>query len=130
MVRRSFKVSVDGEIFNVEVEEVKSGGSVSRDVARKGHEEPEQAKPTSMKTKKMPVNVSGGGKSVKAPMPGTIVGVKVTEGDEVGENEVLVILEAMKMENEITSPVSGTVKKILVNKGDTVDSDEVLMIIG
>lgn len=130
MVRRSFRVSVDGEIFSVEVEEVKNGDSVSRDVVSKSYGEPKQAEPITMKTKKMPVNVSDGGKSVKAPMPGTIVAVKVNEGDEVRENEVLVILEAMKMENEITSPVPGTVKKILVNKGDTVDSDEVLMIIG
>jgi biotin carboxyl carrier protein len=130
LVRRSFRVSVDGEIFSVEVEEVKEEDSTSRDVESKKHGDPEQTKPVSMKTEKVPRDFSNGGKPVKAPMPGTIVDVKVTEGDEVKENDVLVILEAMKMENEITSPVSGTVIKILVHKADTVDSGEVLMIIG
>ena len=65
--------------------------------------------------------VSGEGLTMEAPMPGTILDVKVKVGDVVSENQVLVILEAMKMENEIVAPKSGTVTGIYVTKGAAID---------
>ena len=65
--------------------------------------------------------------SVKAPMPGNILDVKVAAGASVKAGDVLVILEAMKMENEIVAPQDGTVASVNVNKGDTVNSGDVLV---
>jgi biotin carboxyl carrier protein len=74
--------------------------------------------------------VPAGGQSVEAPMPGTILDIKVSEGDTVANGDVLLILEAMKMENEIMSPAAGKVVSINVNKGASVNSGDVLIVIG
>ncbi len=66
--------------------------------------------------------VGGAGLEVKCPMPGNILSVNVNVGDEVKEGHVLMILEAMKMENEIMAPKSGTVTAVVVKKGDIVES--------
>lgn len=67
--------------------------------------------------------------SVKAPMPGSIIELVVKEGDYVESGDVLIVLEAMKMENELTAPQSGTVVKILVSKGATVNSGDPLVVL-
>ena len=74
--------------------------------------------------------VTGSGETVDAPMPGNILKVTVTNGQAVKEGDVLVILEAMKMENEIMAPKSGTVTQVLVTKGSTVDTGAPLVVIG
>ncbi len=74
--------------------------------------------------------VVSGGDAVNAPMPGTILKVNVTVGQAVKEGEVLVILEAMKMENEIMAPKSGTITQVLTQKGSTVDTNAPLVVIG
>ena len=71
-----------------------------------------------------------GGETVSSPMPGTILEVKVQNGAAVKQGDVLMILEAMKMENEIVAPCAGTVKQLLVQKGSTVETDAVLAIVG
>ena len=70
---------------------------------------------------------AAGAVAVKAPMPGNILDVKVAAGASVKAGDVLVILEAMKMENEIVAPQDGTVASVNVNKGDTVNSGDVLV---
>ncbi|MDY0371352.1 MAG: biotin/lipoyl-containing protein [Sphaerochaetaceae bacterium] len=67
---------------------------------------------------------------VKAPMPGLILRSNVAVGDTVKENEVLMVMEAMKMENEIFAPVSGVVTEIKVKQGDQLNADDVLLVIG
>ena len=67
---------------------------------------------------------------VYAPMPGLIVDVRVNVGDEVAEGDTIVILESMKMQNELKAPRAGTVQTIQCNKGDTVDKNALLIIIG
>ena len=74
--------------------------------------------------------VTGAGEAVNAPMPGNILKVNVTQGQAVKEGEVLCILEAMKMENEIMAPKNGTVTQVLVAKGSTVDTGAPLVVIG
>ncbi len=76
-----------------------------------------------------PAAATAEGAKVNAPMPGNILAVNVTPGQAVKEGEVMFILEAMKMENEIVAPVAGTVKQILVSKGSVVETDAVLAVI-
>lgn len=64
---------------------------------------------------------------IKAPMPGLILEISITEGQEVKENDALLILEAMKMENVINSPRDGIIKSITVSQGDTVDKNNLLI---
>ena len=69
------------------------------------------------------------GTQVVSPMPGTILKVNVVDGQAVKSGDVIFILEAMKMENEIVAPCDGTIKQLLVSKGSTVDTDQVLAVI-
>ena len=69
------------------------------------------------------------GEQVTAPMPGTILKVNVTQGAAVKKGDILVVLEAMKMENEILAPKDGTVAQIAVSKGATVDTGALLAVI-
>ena len=69
------------------------------------------------------------GQAVESPMPGNILKVNVSVGQSVGQGDVLVVLEAMKMENEIMAPRAGTVAQVLVSKGSTVDTGAVLVVL-
>ncbi len=73
--------------------------------------------------------VSADGTQVKAPMPGTILAVKKNVGEAVKAGDVIVVLEAMKMENDIVAPCDGTVKSINAPKGSTVNTDDVIAVI-
>ena len=71
-----------------------------------------------------------GGTDINAPMPGLVLRFNVKVGDTVKKDQVLMVMEAMKMENEIFSPCDGTVQQILVNQGDQLQSGTKLMVIG
>jgi glutaconyl-CoA decarboxylase len=74
--------------------------------------------------------VAAGAEVVAAPMPGKILKVAVTPGTAVNNGDLLLILEAMKMENEILASVSGTVKEVRTKEGDSVNTGDVLVVIG
>ena len=73
--------------------------------------------------------VSAQGTTIPSPMPGSILSVSVSVGQAVKSGDVLMVLEAMKMENDIVAPCDGTVKQILVSKGTTVNTDDILVVI-
>jgi len=77
-----------------------------------------------------PAPAGAGAVTVRAPMPGNIMDIKVTPGQAVKAGHVLLTMEAMKMENDIVAPVDGTVQSISVQKADTVDTDDVLVMLG
>lgn len=74
--------------------------------------------------------VTGAGEAVAAPMPGTILKVNVQNGQAVKEGDVLCVLEAMKMENDIMAPKSGTITQVVVSKGSSVSTGDALVVIG
>ncbi len=116
---KNLKITVNGTTYDVQVEEV---GASSAPVAAA----PVAAAPAAP-APAAPAAPAAEGKPVAAPMPGTIVSVNVTQGQAVKSGDVLVILEAMKMENEIKAPADGTVASVNVNKGESVDSGQTLV---
>ncbi len=114
-----YNITVNGVAYSVSVEETAAGAAPAAPAAPKAAPAPAAA----------PKAAAGaaGAVAVKAPMPGNILDVKVKAGASVKAGDVLVILEAMKMENEIVAPQDGTVASINVNKGDTVNSGDVLV---
>lgn len=76
-----------------------------------------------------PSEIVNNGEPVKAPMPGTIISVKVTSGTKVKKGDTLFVLEAMKMENEIAAPVDGVIIQIIAAKGSSVSTGDILAVI-
>lgn len=109
---KKFHITVNGNAYEVEVEEI--GAAAPAAVPAAAPATPVAAAPA-------------GGTVITCPMPGTIIDIKAAVGQAVAEGQVLVIFEAMKMENEIVAPCAGTVASINVNKGDSVNSGSVLM---
>ncbi|MCI8521235.1 MAG: acetyl-CoA carboxylase biotin carboxyl carrier protein subunit [Clostridia bacterium] len=121
---RKFNISVNGKTYEVDVEEV-GGVQMSAPVAAPAPAAPAAApKAAAPAPKAAPV---AGAKQVTAPMPGTIVSVKVNVGDKVDSGTLVAVLEAMKMENEIFAGVDGTVAGISVSAGDSVNSGDVIV---
>lgn len=125
MVRkRMFRVTVEGAVYEVEVEEVQ-GEKEEKEIARPAPVKPAAAEPV---TRRQPSpEASGAGTTVSAPLPGLVLDVKAAEGVAVDVGQVLVILEAMKMENEIVAPRAGIVSKVHVTKGTGVAAGDPLV---
>lgn len=124
---RKFRVTVNGVTYNVKVqEEIKSVATVAGSQAVVPAA-PAVAAPSPAAA---PVEIAAGDTAVKAPMPGKVTKVLVKKGDKVKKGDVLMILEAMKMQNEITSPVSGCVKLMNIANGKGVKPGEVMAVIG
>ena len=120
---RKFNITVNGKTYAVDVEEV--GGVQTSAPAPAPAPVPAAApKAAAPAPKAAPVE---GAKQVTAPMPGTIVSVKVNVGDAVKSDTLVAVLEAMKMENEIFAGVDGTVAGISVSAGDSVNSGDVIV---
>jgi biotin carboxyl carrier protein len=122
---RRFTVSVNGKSYDVEVEEV--GREDAAPIAAAPRME--TAKPAKPAKAAQAAEVPADAEVVKAPMPGTILDIKVSSGDAVKEGQALLVLEAMKMENEVVAPRDGTVASIHAMKGASVESGDVLVAI-
>ena len=110
---KKYRVNVNGTVFEVEIEEM-TGAPAAPAAA------PAPAAPAA----------PAGGEKITAPMPGTILAVNVANGSAVKKGDVLMILEARKMENEIMAPCDGAVTSVAVTKGASVESGTLLCTIG
>lgn len=128
---RQFNVFVDGDYFSVEVEAVGGTPMITAftPVAAPAPRCAPAAAPAPACSTAAPAPVAGGAK-LEAPMPGMVIRYDVKEGDAVKEGDVVMILEAMKMENSILAQVSGTVKQVLCKEGQSVQKGDVLAVIG
>lgn len=130
---RKFLINVNGNKYEVEVEEITEGKTVqnpSTTQAKPATQPKPAPKPkTQPKEEKKEVVVTEGAEVVEAPMPGTILSINVKEGDELKAGDVLLILEAMKMENEILAPIDGKVTSIGTTKGASVNTGDKLVVI-
>lgn len=123
------KVSVNGIPFEVELKEpIKASHMPKRPVVKPAAAPaaPVAAAPKAEK----PAAAAGAGTKIKAPLPGTITEMKVKVGDTVKNGDTVVVLEAMKMQNNIEAECGGTVTSVLVNPGDTVMEGDTLITIG
>ena len=124
---KNYKVNVNGTEYKVSIELISETEAAAPVAA------PAPAAPAPAAAPPAPAAPAAaapaGGEKVNAPMPGTILSVNVKVGDAVKKGQVLVVLEAMKMENEIMSPVDGTVTFVGVNQGATVESGSAICVI-
>ena len=112
-----YKITINGKEYEMDVELIDGSAPAVK--------APVQAKPVSAPAAPKAAPVAAAGATV-SPMPGTILKVNVKEGDTVKAGDSVVILEAMKMENDITAPKDGVVKKLFVNEKQTVAKGEAL----
>ena len=138
---RKFNITVNGKQYEVDVEEVGGVMPAARPMAAPAPtvaSAPVAAAPTPVAAAApapapvatpAPANIPEGGTKITSPMPGTILDIKVNVGDTVKMGQVLLILEAMKMENEIMAPAAGRIAAIPTSKGSSVNSGELLVVI-
>ena len=135
---KEYKYIINGNEYSVNIEKIEgnqanvtvNGKAYDVEIVGKETTKPAPAKATTTATSPKPAAAAapkpattapaGEGTPFKAPLPGTIVDIKVTAGQQVAVGDVVLILEAMKMENEITAEKAGIIASISVNKGDTV----------
>ena len=110
---KRYTITVNGTAYDVTVDEAGSNTAV----------------PAAAPVSAAPKAASGaeGAVKVEAPMPGTILDIKTSVGASVNSGDVLCILEAMKMENDIVAPSAGTVASVSVNKGDSVEAGQIII---
>ncbi len=120
---KRYNITVNGKAYDVAVEELDAGAAP---VAAA----PAAAAPAPAAAPAAAAAPVADGTKVSAPMPGTILDVKVKVGDAVKEGQSLAVLEAMKMENDINSPCAGTVASVNVTKGQAVETGTLVCVIG
>ena len=118
---KKYNITVNGNTYEVIVEEVESSSSAHSYTPPTAPAATPKAQPvyTAPKT-------SGGANKVVSPMPGTILDVKVSVGQSVKKGDIICVLEAMKMENDIPAPCDGVIASINVQKGSSVDANDVI----
>ena len=126
-----YVVTLNGKNYEVEVEETDAVITAVTDAAPAAPvAAAAPAAPAAAPATAAAPAAAADGQKVLSPMPGTILSVNVSVGSAVKAGEVILILEAMKMENEIVAPCDGTVKQLAVQKGSTVATDALLAVVG
>lgn len=134
---RKFNIKVNGQAYEVEVEEVAGGFAPAPVVPVAAAPAPAEAPVAAPAPEKaevkaapapVPVAAPAGGTQLKAPMPGTVIDFKATNGAAVKKGQTVLILEAMKMENEIVAPADGVIT-FVASKGASVNTDDLLAVI-
>lgn len=120
---RKFQVTVNGNTYEVEVAEIDAGMPGQAPVVSTPHVSAPKITPAAPAA---PVAPAAGSTLLEAPMQGKIVSVRVSEGDTVDAGDVVAVLEAMKMENEIVAPKAGTVASVGVVAGQTVEAGDLI----
>lgn len=118
---KKYKVNVNGTNYEIAIELIDADAKVEEIKSAPATAPAAPAAPAAA-----PATTAGAGETVNSPMPGNILAINVNVGDTVSEGQVLMILEAMKMENEIMAPVSGKITSIGVTTGATVESGALL----
>ncbi|MDO4301601.1 MAG: biotin/lipoyl-containing protein [Clostridia bacterium] len=125
---KNYRITVNGNTYDVQVEELGKGMSAYTAPAVPTTPAPAAVSAPAPAEPAAPASApAAGGTDVTSPMPGNILDIKVNVGDKVTANQVVVVLEAMKMENDIVTPAAGTVASINVTKGQAVNSGDVLI---
>ena len=122
---KKFNITVNGNAYEVEIEEVKAAAAP----APKAAPAPAAA-PAPKAAPAAAAPAAAGDTTVSAPMPGKIVKLVASVGQAVNAGDTLLILEAMKMQNEIAAPCAGTVKSFSVNAGDSVKPGQAMVVVG
>lgn len=126
---KKYRVNVNGTDYEITLEEV-TGAEASKPSAPVAQPAPAAA-PAPAEAPAAPAATAApaGGEQILSPMPGNILNVNVKVGDAVKKGQVLLILEAMKMENEIMAPRDGSVAQVVVSKGAVVDTGAALVVL-
>ncbi|MGL4913391.1 MAG: biotin/lipoyl-containing protein [Romboutsia sp.] len=125
---KKYSITVNGNTYDVEVEEQGTqGGTVVRPASAQASAP--KAQVPKQHPKPQAIQSQGSG-SINAPMPGTINDIRVKVGDSVKKGQVLLILEAMKMENELVAGCDGTISAVNISKGSSVSVGDILITIG
>lgn len=127
---KKFSVTVNGTVYDVEVNEVKAGGAASAPAAAPAPKAAPAPAPAAAPAPKAAAPVAAGATTVKAPMPGKILSVAVSAGQAVKKGDLLLVLEAMKMQNEIYAPQDATVSEVRVSANQTVATGEDMVVLG
>ena len=126
---KKYTITVNGTAYEVEVEDM-GGAAATAPKAAAPKAAPVPAAAPAPKAAPAPAAkpVAAGSATISAPMPGKVLEVKVKAGDAVKAGDVLMILEAMKMQNEIMAPADGTISDVRVSAGQTVGTGDVMIV--
>ena len=124
---KKYKVTVNGTAYEVELEVIDKADVKAAPAAAQAPKA--EAAPVAAPAPAAKAPVAEGGESITSPMPGTVLDIKVKNGDTVKKGDVVIILEAMKMENEIMAPCDGVVASLNVTKGESVDTGATICVI-
>ncbi|MCP3887579.1 MAG: biotin/lipoyl-binding protein [Desulfobulbaceae bacterium] len=129
-----FRVVVNGSEYKVEIEEINEQGSAQTPAPKSTPAPSPQPAPQPAAAKPAPAakpaaaQTPAGG-AIVAPMPGTVLRVEVNKGDSVTQGQILLVLEAMKMENEIQAPADGVVQELNISEGASVNAGDTLIVL-
>ncbi|HLR91709.1 MAG TPA: biotin/lipoyl-containing protein [Atopostipes sp.] len=120
---KKYEIEINNEVYHVTVRELPA----DTEMTVKEEDIPKENTSNQVTDESSEPTIKEDSTIVKAPMAGTILAVNVSPGQKIVQGETLIVLEAMKMENEIVAPVDGVVEDIYVSKNERVESDQVLL---